>query len=139
MARISQKERTAAEISEWLAGQGASPAEVEEVVTALSALEMIDDEKFAVEYAEDKRRLSGWGSERIEQNLIKRGIPSRLASAAAAAGAEGDLGRAEALVIERFEDLDDERERQRALGLLARRGFTSDDAYEAIRRARKAA
>jgi len=109
------------------------------VVARLSALELIDDERFATQYAEDKRRLSGWGSERIERSLIERGIPSQLASAAAGAGAEGEIARAEALVSERFADLDDERERQRALGLLARRGFSSDNAYEAIRRARRSA
>ncbi len=107
------------------------------MVARLSALELIDDERFATQYAEDKRRLSGWGSERIERSLIGRGIPSQLASAAVGAGAEGELERAEALVSERFADLDDERERQRALGLLARRGFSSDNAYEAIRRARR--
>jgi regulatory protein len=107
------------------------------VVARLSALELIDDERFATQYAEDKRRLSGWGSERIERSLIERGIPSQLASAAAGAEANGEIARAEALVSERFADLDDERERQRALGLLARRGFSSDNAYEAIRRARR--
>ncbi len=107
------------------------------MVARLSALELIDDERFATQYAEDKRRLSGWGSERIERSLIERGIPSQLASAAAGAAAHLEIERAEALVSERFADLDDERERQRALGLLARRGFSSDNAYEAIRRARR--
>lgn len=51
---------------------------------------------------------------------------------------DSEVERAMALLVEREGDLGEPRERQRALGLLARRGFSSEDAYEAIRRARRA-
>ena len=134
---ISRKERTAAEVSEWLAGKGASPEEVDGVVDRLVALELLDDEKFARLYAEDKRNLAGWGSARIERTLIDRGIPSEIAREAVAAGGCDEVERAVSVLADRGGDLEDERDRQRALGLLARRGFSSEDAYEAIRRLRR--
>ena len=134
---ISRKERTAAEVSGWLAERGAGPEEIEGILERLTALELVDDEKFALLYTEDKRNIAGWGSERIERTLIERGIPSATARVAVAAGADEDVGRAVAVLRDRGGDLEDERDRQRALGLLARRGFSSEDAYEAIRRQRK--
>lgn len=134
---ISRKERSAAEVSAWLAEKGADPEEIEGILERLTALELVDDEKFASLYTEDKRSIAGWGSERIERTLIERGIPSGIARAAVAAGADEDVGRAVSVLLDRGADLEDERDRQRALGLLARRGFSSEDAYEAIRRLRR--
>ena len=136
---ISRKERTAAEVSDWLAGKGAGPEEVERIVERLTVLELLDDEKFARLYAEDKRNLAGWGNERIERTLIDRGIPSGVAREVVSAGIGDEVERAISVLIDRGGDLEDERERQRALGLLARRGFSSEDAYEAIRRLRREA
>jgi len=51
-------------------------------------------------------------------------------------GAEGEVELALALLRDRAAGLEDPRERQRALGMLARRGFDAEVAYEAIRRAR---
>lgn len=136
---ISRKERTAAEVSDWLAGKGASPDEVEAIVERLTALDLLDDQKFASLFTEDKRNISGWGSERIERTLIERGIPTAIAREVVAAGAGEEVERAASVLIERGSELGDERGRQRALALLARRGYSSEDAYEAIRRVRKEA
>lgn len=134
---ISRKERTAAEVSAWLVEKGAAPEEVEAIVERLTSLQLLDDERFAVLYTEDKRNLAGWGSERIERTLIERGIPSEVARQAVSDGTDEDVERAISVLVERGSDLEDERDRQRALGLLARRGYSSVDSYEAIRRLRK--
>jgi len=122
---------------EWLSGQGAVPGEVDGLIDTLTELRLLDDQKFAEQFAEDKRRLSGWGAERIERTLVERGIPPGLAGAVAQLESDGEVDRAVEVLRERAGDLEDERERQRGLGLLARRGFSSDDAYEAIRRVRR--
>ena len=130
---LAQKERSVAELGEWLRGRGVAGDEAEEVVDHLIAIGTLDDERFAARFAEDKRELSGWGSERIRAALLERGI-DRADVEAALAKDDDELARAEQLLGERQIDLTDERGRARALGLLARRGYEAEVAYEAVRR-----
>lgn len=132
---LNSKERTIAELSDWLAQRDVEPAEVEETVARLVELGELDDARFAHRYAEDKRELRGWGAERIREALLGRGIDSHLVEAAVGAETHGDqVERAVGLLARRAEPLEHERDRARALAYLARRGYDSDAAYEAIRR-----
>lgn len=137
LAAIGRKERTEYEMREWLAARDARPEESERVIAYLIENLALDDERFAIGYVEDKRRLSGWGNERIESSLYSRGVPPRLISAALARDDESEVERATRVLLERGSEFDDDRARQRALALLARRGFCAEDAYAAIRRARE--
>ena len=130
---LSHKERTSAELGDWLAGRGFSPAEVEDAVGQLIEIGELDDERFARRFAEDKRELRGWGPERIREALSKRGISGRQIEAAIVADTGDDLRRARELLERRGDPLVDERSRARALAFLARRGYDSDIAYEAVR------
>jgi regulatory protein len=139
LTAIGRKERTDAEMREWLAQREVDPEEVERVMLYLVENLAIDDRRFALGYAEDKRRLSGWGNSRIESALVKRGVPRELIAAALGSDdGESEVDRATRVLIERGGELDGDRARQRALGLLARRGFCAEDAYAAIRRAARA-
>jgi regulatory protein len=134
---LGRKEHSVAELGSWLRARGVPEAEAELLIGHLVETEVLDDARFAHRYAEDKREISGWGSERIRAALIDRGVSA--ADAAAAVGsedAEMELERAVALLRDRGLTLEGEQERGRALGLLARRGYESDVAYEAIRRVR---
>jgi len=131
---LAHKERSVAELGEWLRERGVASEDAESVLNYLVEIDVLDDRRFAARYAEDKREIAGWGSERIRDALVKRGISSDDAEAAVAA--EGDeLERALAVLAERSPDLDDEAGRGKAFGFLVRRGFGADLAYEAIRRA----
>lgn len=124
---------------EWLARREVEPEEVERVICYLVENLAIDDRRFAVGYVEDKRRLSGWGNDRIESALLSRGVPRGLIAAALGRDdGESEADRATRVLLERGSRLDDDRGRQRALSLLARRGFCAEDAYAAIRRADRA-
>lgn len=95
-------------------------------------------------FVEDKRALEGWGRERIGRALLERGVERDTAQAALAAAPDDELARAVALIEGRFPEPPEElRDRERALGMLVRKGFDSDTAYEAVRvclrRARPAA
>ena len=108
--------------------------EIEEVIALLAEAGAIDDASFARRYAEDKRALAGWGPDRIERALEARGVPREHVEAALAGEGEGDqLERAIALLDGRGIRCDSERERERALGLLVRRGYPLELAYEAVR------
>jgi regulatory protein len=134
---LARKERTIAELGSWLRGRGVEYGQVEEVVDELVSTGVLDDTRYARRYAEDKRELRGWGSERIRAALFERGVADEdVEEALGDGGGEGEVELALRLLRERGSDLDEGRERQRALGLLIRRGYDSQVAYEAIRRAR---
>jgi regulatory protein len=136
LTAIGRKERTEKEMRGWLAEREVDPEEIERVMDYLIENLAVDDERFANVYVDDKRRISGWGNDRIESALRKRGVPSALISAALAGdGEESEVDRATRVLLDRGSPLEDARDRQRALGLLARRGFCAEDAYAAIRRA----
>jgi regulatory protein len=136
---LDRKERTIAEMGSWLRARGVDEADVEEVVDRLVSTGVLDDTRYAQRYAEDKRELKRWGSERIRAALLDRGIGEQdIAEALAPGGGEVEIEQAVQLLRERGETLADALERQRALGALARRGYDAETAYEAIRRARRA-
>ena len=130
---LSRRERTTPELSAWLAERGFSPAEVEGAVGRLIEIGELDDERFARRYAEDKRELRGWGPDRIRQALAAKGLSGSEIEAALAADSGDDLARARELLERRGDPLVDERSRARALAFLARRGYDSELAYEAVR------
>jgi regulatory protein len=131
---LAQKERSVAELGEWLRGRGVSEDEVEDVLEHLISIRTLDDARFALRFAEDKRQLSGWGSERIRGALVERGIGPEDVEAAIGGDRDAELERAERLLEERGADLGDDNARARALSLLARRGYPLELAYEAIGR-----
>jgi regulatory protein len=111
---------------------------VEDAVERLSADGLLDDAAFARSFVADKRRLSGWGDERIRRGLRELGVASTDADDALAApadGGEGELERALSFLRRRGapeEPLD--AARRRAFQALRRRGFPSSVAYAAVRR-----
>jgi regulatory protein len=131
---LGQRERTTAELESWLAERGYAPAEVEAAIERLTAIGELDDERFARRYAEDKRELRGWGADRIREALVAKGLDrATIDAAVGGAAADEELARAIALLERRGRPAVDEASRTRALGFLARRGYESELAYEAVR------
>lgn len=131
---LSHKERTTAEVVEWLEARGFARAEVEAALDRLIEAGAVDDETFARRFAEDKRELRGWGPDRIREALAHRGLERDLIDAAVACDGHGtQLERAIELLERRGDALVDERSRSRALAFLARRGYDVELAYEAVR------
>lgn len=131
---LGQRERTTAELEAWLAERGHPAAEIAAAIERLTAIGELDDERFARSYADDKRELRGWGANRIREALAAKGLDRATIDGALAAGAPGEeLARAVVLLERRGEPATDEPSRARALGFLARRGYDSELAYEAVR------
>jgi regulatory protein len=108
--------------------------EIEEVIALLTEAGAIDDASFARRYAEDKRSLAGWGPDRISAALESRGVGrAHIEAAFEGEDSEAQLERAVALLGDRGMACADERERERALGLLVRRGYPLELAYDAVR------
>jgi regulatory protein len=137
---LSYKERTESELRGWLAERGVEEGEIEEVMALLAEAGAVDDASFARRYAADKRELAGWGPERIAQGLKGRGVAREEIEAALAGDDEAtQLERAVALLGDRAIRCGSERERQRGLALLVRRGYSKELAYEAVRAAERLA
>jgi regulatory protein len=131
---LNYKERTESELRTWLAEREVGEPEIEEVIALLIEAGAIDDWSFARRYAEDKRQLAGWGPDRIAKALEGRGVArEHIEAALVGDDADAQLERAVALLGDRGMGCDSGRERDRALGLLVRRGYPLELAYEAVR------
>jgi regulatory protein len=138
---LGRKERTVAEMVTWLGRRDGEGGESDGVLTHLIETGALDDERFARRFAEDKRELAGWGTERIRETLVARGIAPEHADAAVGdRSADSELDAAVAALERRGSPLRDRAEMGRALGWLARRGYPSEMAHEAVKvAARRAA
>lgn len=133
---LNRRERTAGEVRGHLRAKDLDDATIDETIATLAELGTLDDARFARVFAEDKRTLEQWGAERIERALHERGVDRDLVEAALAAVSEGEseLARALDVLRRRFsEPPRDRRDRERALGVLLRKGYDNDTALEALR------
>jgi regulatory protein len=131
---LALRERTTAELVAWLRQRDFERPEIEDAIDRLVASGVVDDERFAREFAADKRELRGWGPDRIRETLYERGLDPALIEAAV--GGEDhaqQLRRAVELLERRSEPVFDDRSRARALAFLARRGYDAELAYDAVR------
>lgn len=129
------RDRTVAEVRRHLEHKQVEPGTVDEAVGELQRQDYLNDARFAQRYAEDRRNLDAWGADRIERKLRAAGVADELiATAIGAQRAQDELGAATALLRRRFREPPvTERERERALGLLVRKGYELDLAYDAVR------
>ncbi|MFZ0089426.1 MAG: RecX family transcriptional regulator [Solirubrobacteraceae bacterium] len=137
-AYLNRRERTVSEVRLALERRGVSAACTEDVIRTLTGQGFLDDTRFARLFVADKRELEQWGSERIRRGLLSRGIDRDLVQAtvddpASGEMPESELGRALALLRRRFPiPPGDRRDRERALGLLLRKGYASEVALDAV-------
>jgi regulatory protein len=131
---LNRRESSEAEMRARLDRAGVDPPDVEQATAILLEQGYLDDARFARLFAQDKRELDQWGGDRIRQALRGRGVPPELVEEAVAAQpGESEIERALALLRRRFPSpVGDRRERERALGMLIRKGYDSDLALDAI-------
>jgi regulatory protein len=131
---LNRRERTVAEIRRHLRAHGTADEAIEAVVERLAEQGYLDDARYARLFAEDKRSLEQWGSERIRQALLERGVDRELVERAVSDRPwPGELEQALSLLKRRFAVAPlERRERDRALGLLLRRGYDPELALDAL-------
>jgi regulatory protein len=144
-AHLNRRDRTVSEVRGHLQRRGVSEELAETAIQTIAGQGFLDDTRYARLFVADKRTLEQWGSERIRRGLLSHGIDRHLIEAALAeepdppAGDEGEggaiseLDRAIALLRVRFPDPPrDRRDRNRALGMLLRKGYESELALDAL-------
>jgi regulatory protein len=133
---LGKRDRTVAEVRAQLAGKEIDEATIDAAIETLERQGYLDDARYARVFAEDRRRLDDWGPERIERRLLALGVDRALvAEALSDRDHAGELDAAVALLSRRFGAAvpATERERERALGVLARKGYDLELAYDAVR------
>jgi len=132
---LTRRDRTVLEMRRYLEGKRVEPCAIDDALAHLEREDYLNDARFARQFADDKRLLEEWGADRIERRLLALGVPAALAAAAVGARERGgELEAACALLRRRFPGLDgDPRERRRAYGVLVRKGYDPELAWEAIR------
>jgi regulatory protein len=133
---LGRRDRTIAEVRSHLSRGGPDPKVVELAIAELIEQGSLDDERYARCFAEDRRRLDGWGSERIYRRLLELGVERELAAGAAQAEDQAsELESALELLHRRGREVPgDDRARRRIMEMLVRRGYAPELAEEAVRR-----
>lgn len=134
---LGHRDRTVVEMRRHLESKRVEPATIDEAIAALEEQGYLDDAGYALRFAEDKRAIDAWGTDRIERRLRAAGVePSLIAAAISARDGAEELEAAIAVLRRRFPaPPEDDRARDRALGLLVRKGYELELAYDAIRAA----
>jgi regulatory protein len=134
-AALSTRDKTVAELRTCLERKRVEPAAIAAAVTELERAGYLDDARYARRFAEDKRTLERWGSERIARELRRHGVSPELVETVLDGQQNVDeLQSALELLAERVSaPLSDDRRRDRAWRLLVRRGYAPELAYEAVR------
>lgn len=132
---LGHRDRTVAELRRHLEGKRVEPATIDQALAALADQGYLDDARYARTFAEDRRLLDAWGADRIERRLRALGVaPEHIEAALEAQDAAGELDAALALLRRRIPvPPADDRARDRCLGVLARKGYDLEVAYDAVR------
>jgi regulatory protein len=136
-AYLNRQERTVSEVRRHLEQKGIAGELIDASVQTLVDQGYLDDSRYAQMFVADKRELEQWGNDRIRLRLQARGIDRDLVQAAllevSDEDAAGELERALGVLRRRFPQPPcDRRERERALGILLRKGYDSELALDAL-------
>jgi regulatory protein len=131
---LNARDRTTYELRRHLEDRGIDAEAAASTISALVDQGYLDDARFARLLVEDKRRLEAWGTDRIRQVLLTRGIDRDLVDVILGDQATwGDPDRARELLRRRFPSPPQSpRDRDRAFRMLLRKGYDSETASDAL-------
>ena len=136
LRHLNRRDRSEAELRRHLAGKDVGEREADAAIAEIARMGYLDDARYARTFAEDRRNLDGWGTGRIERRLLELGIDrAHVAAAIGERDAAGELEAALELLRRRFRvpPVAGERARERALGMLVRKGYELELAHDAVR------
>ena len=135
VGHLGKRDRTETEIRRYLAGRDIGERAADAAVVELVRMGYLDDARYARAFAEDRRALDAWGPERIERRLLGLGVDhEHITAAIGVRDGETELDAALELLRRRCRVVPaNERERERALGMLVRKGYDLELAYDAVR------
>ncbi len=75
---LERKERTVSEIRKYFSARGEDPEAIEDAVSRLSQMGLLDDSRYAQRYIDGPARHKGYGRARIYRELLARGVDGDL-------------------------------------------------------------
>jgi regulatory protein len=134
---LNARDRTVSEMQRQLERKGVDTSTREHAIRILAELGYLDDERFARLFIADKCELERWGEDRIRSGLLARGIDRDWVETqldhVRGSDDEAELDRALSLLRRRFPAPPlERRERDRALGVLLRKGYDGELALDAL-------
>jgi len=133
---LAQRQRSREELRRRLLQKEHPEEAVEQALVRLESEGLLDDRAFAEAFVADKRRLGGWGAERIRRGLADLGVaPEIIALVLGQPDGDEELERALAILRRGGPPRPPlEAARRRAYAALQRRGFAGAVCYAAVRR-----
>lgn len=135
---LAVRPRSRRELERRLLAARFEPEEVQEVLTRLERVGLVDDEAFARQYAEHRFGARKEGSRAVAQGLRAAGIAPALAAATAEDAPDDDEERAADLArsrASRLGGIPPQKAFARLSSLLMRRGYSPEIARSAARKA----
>ena len=135
---ISRRAHSRKELYQKAKKKGHNSAIINSILDEFEEKGWIDDEGFAFSFAKDKGQLKAWGPKKIQQHLLQKGIPQRIAEEAIAHAIPQDeaLQTCLKLLLKKkwyFDRTEDKYKRkQKMMAYLMQRGFTSPVCMKAI-------
>ena len=136
---LTARSYTARSLLRKLTQKGIPPEDAQAVLARLESSGLVNDAKYAEQYARAKVLMSGASKRRIMQDLRRKGIPERLAADAIATVFTDEAVDPAALAektarkkLKQMGDLEPLVLRRRLFGFLARRGYELDDIKRAV-------
>jgi len=134
---LSHRDRSARETADHLKKKGFEEAVVQQTLHYLKEANYLDDRRFAEHWARTRAENRHYGKFRLRQELIGKGLSQDLIDETLdtlfETVKEIDLARA---VVEKklpaMRDLDPGKKKSRLIGLLQRKGFSSDVIYKVL-------
>ena len=124
-----------------LVQKGFDPKDVEATVERLLSSGLLDDARFAAEFARQRLVVGGASVRRVEQQLAAKGVPRDVAKAAAAQVASEEdvdtlvyMERLAHKKLRSYGDLETTVKRRRLFGFLGRKGYELDDIKQVVSR-----
>jgi len=138
---LSARAYTTRDLGRKLAQKGFEKSEAAETIARLTASGLLNDQKYAEEFARQRLVVAGASKRRVEQLLAGKGISREVARAAVekvvededvdTVGAMEKMGRKKLMSLG---DLDPFVKRRRVFGFLARKGYDLDEINHVLSR-----
>lgn len=130
---VAMRPRTKWEIEFYLQRREASPALIDMILNKLSIIGLIDDEKYARAFVNDRRLLRPTSKRKLIAELRKKRLADEIIQKAVAAEGDEELVALRS-VIDRKRRQTKYRNDEKLMQYLARQGFSYDDIKAALHR-----
>jgi len=134
---LSRRARTEYEIREKLLSKNCTAENIEAVAKKLYELKFLDDLEFARNYIRASKIIKPKGKYRLFQELLRKGVKKEVANQAIEEGLNDEENLAEMALksySNKIKNLPREKQYNRAIGYLLRRGFSLDETKKAVRK-----